>query len=180
MNTQKKLIEQTDSNSKNRNFLPQHEGITALDELRGFETIVDRLRRMDWDFENEDTTDLTHDIHPYTAKFIPQIPRQLILYFSIPGERVWDPFSGSGTTAVEALRLNRSVICTDKNPLASIIGRTKVTPLSEEVRKELHKLLDSISIPCRGEINGTDNYNISSSTPLEKWISEVLPFLKCA
>ena len=166
MSIQKRPIDQTDSVSRNRNFPPQNEGITTLDELRDFKTIVDKLRSMDWDFEKEDTTHLTHDVHPYTAKFIPQIPRQLILNLSVPGERVWDPFSGSGTTAVEALRLNRSVLCSDKNPLASIIGRTKVTPLSVEDRKELHDLLDSISLFYREELNGSDNDNISYNIPL--------------
>lgn len=38
----------------------------------------------------------------YHGNFVPQIPRQLILRYSKKGEMVFDPFIGSGTTAIEA------------------------------------------------------------------------------
>jgi len=70
--------------------------------------VVERLRRLDWAFEKDDTGFLAHDIHPYPAKFIPQIPGTLIAVLSARGELVLDPFGGSGTTALEAIRLGRS------------------------------------------------------------------------
>lgn len=52
--------------------------------------------------------------HP--ARFIPQVPEKFIKLFSHRGETVLDPFCGSGTTNVVALRLGRSSIGIDVNP----------------------------------------------------------------
>ena len=81
-----------------------------------------------------------HDLHPYPAKFIPQIPANLIAALSLRGELVWDPFGGSGTTALEALLLGRNAISTDANPLASLVCKAKCSALSPEQRSELHLL----------------------------------------
>jgi site-specific DNA-methyltransferase (cytosine-N4-specific) len=45
-----------------------------------------------------DTTYLTHGIHPYPAKYIPQLPRAIILEHTNERNTVLDPFCGSGTT----------------------------------------------------------------------------------
>ena len=52
----------------------------------------------------------------YHGNFIPQIPRQLILRYSKKGEVVFDPFVGSGTTAIEAEALGRHFIGIDIQP----------------------------------------------------------------
>src|SRR5690348_1767632 len=39
---------------------------------------VKALKDIDWDFEDAKTNYITHRIHPYPAKFIPQIPNALI------------------------------------------------------------------------------------------------------
>lgn len=41
---------------------------------------------------------------------------KLILASSAKGQLVFDPFAGSGTTAVTAKKLNRSYLCVEKNP----------------------------------------------------------------
>ena len=46
----------------------------------------------------------------YHGNFVPQIPRQLIQRYTQRGEIVLDPFLGSGTTLIEARRLERKVI----------------------------------------------------------------------
>src|SRR5438094_213467 len=81
------------------------------------------LSSIDWAFTHDRTQFLTHDIHPYPAKFIPQIPGHLISLLSARGERVLDPFGGSGTTALEAIRLGRTAISIDANPIATLIGK---------------------------------------------------------
>jgi DNA modification methylase len=90
-----------------------------------------RLASIKWDFSNEHTRQLTHGIHPYPAKFIPQIPAALIEELTAPGETVADVFCGSGTTLLESLRLRRNVIGIDANPLAALISRAKVRPLDK-------------------------------------------------
>lgn len=95
------------------------------------------ISAIDWNFADAKTDYLAHSIHPYPAKFIPQIPRTLISMLSEPGDVVWDPFGGSGTTALEALMLRRRCISTDVNPVAEIVGRAKTTTLVSEVEFEL-------------------------------------------
>ena len=59
---------------------------------------LERLAHLDWNFADAKTSYLTHSLHPYPAKFIPQIPNALIQELSSVGETVADIFCGSGTT----------------------------------------------------------------------------------
>ncbi len=96
-----------------------------------------RLKEVDWDFPGAQTGHLTHALHPYPAKFIPQIPNALIQELSSPGETVADIFCGSGTTLLEALQLKRNAIGIDANPLAALISRAKTTSLTDLEFQEL-------------------------------------------
>ena len=89
------------------------------------------LQRINWDFTDERTNELTHNFHPYPAKFIPQIPREMIANLSDSGDVILDPFVGSGTTLVEAVLQSRQAIGVDINPLAALISKVKATPLSD-------------------------------------------------
>ena len=94
------------------------------------EAMLTRLSEIEWDFSAAKTAYLTHNLHPYPAKFIPQIPNALIQELSSSGETVADIFCGSGTTLLEALYLQRRAIGIDASPLAVLISRAKTTPLS--------------------------------------------------
>jgi len=61
-----------------------------------------------------------HEIS-YRACFKPQLPRFFILLLSQPGDVVYDPFSGRGTTVIEAGLLNRRIVANDLNPLSQIL-----------------------------------------------------------
>jgi DNA modification methylase len=102
------------------------------------EKVFSDLKGRDWSFATDDTGFLAHDIHPYPAKFIPQIPGSLIACLSARGELVLDPFGGSGTTALEAVRLGRRALSVDANPLSELIGRTKTAAIDREAARELH------------------------------------------
>jgi DNA methylase len=95
------------------------------------------LAAIDWSFAHDGVRDLTHNLHPWPAKFIPQIPAAVIESCSVPGDRVLDPFVGCGTTAVEALRAGRSVLATDINPLAVLITQAKSAPPSAPERERI-------------------------------------------
>jgi len=99
-----------------------------------------RLEALDWDFADAKTGYLTHRLHPYPAKFIPQIPNTLIQELSSVGEKVADIFCGSGTTLVEALTLKRNAVGIDANPLACLISRAKTAVLTQEERELLVSL----------------------------------------
>ncbi len=69
---------------------------------------------------------LTHWIYPYKGKFHPQMIRALLNIIGLKeGDIVFEPFSGSGTTALEAQLLGINFIGIDISPLCVIQGRVK-------------------------------------------------------
>jgi hypothetical protein len=126
-------------------------GLLRPDELNDIDAIMARLASQDWAFTDDDTRYLTHDLHPYPAKFIPQIPAHLIARLSMPGDRVLDPFGGSATTAVEAVRLGRRVSSIDANPLSALIGRVKTGYMTPSVRTDLEQLAAAVESRLVGQ-----------------------------
>ncbi len=86
----------------------------------------------------------THFIHPYPAKMLPHIA-YFFIHASIlhPHNKVvLDPFSGSGTVALEASLAGYQPYVADSNPLAHLITKVKTYPYnSESLRFQLHKVL---------------------------------------
>ncbi|MGB8781256.1 MAG: DNA methyltransferase [Candidatus Bathyarchaeia archaeon] len=80
----------------------------------------------------EGTTYSTHGIHPYAAKFIPQVPAKIIEECVNERHTVLDPFCGSGTTLLEAYIRGIRSIGFDVNPIAVMVSRVKTTKLSKE------------------------------------------------
>jgi DNA modification methylase len=75
-----------------------------------------------------------HNIHEvsYRACFKPQLPQFFIERLTDPGDTVYDPFSGRGTTAVQAALMGRRPIANDVNPLSEILVRPRLDPPSFE------------------------------------------------
>lgn len=87
---------------------------------------------------------LTHWIYPYKGKFHPQMIRALINIIELKeGDTVLDPFSGSGTTALEAQLLGINFIGIDISPLCVIQGRVKTESIY--VIEEIEKIKNEIS-----------------------------------
>lgn len=104
------------------------------------------LKEIDWDFTESRTNTVTNGMHPYPAKFIPQIPHHFIQQLSKENDMVYDPFLGSGTTAVEANVQNRHCIGNDINALAVLISKVKTTPIFKNKLLTLDHLLNKIHI----------------------------------
>jgi hypothetical protein len=68
-----------------------------------------------------------HEIS-YRACFKPQLPRFFIGRLTVPGDLVYDPFSGRGTTVIEAGLLGRRVAANDANPLSRIMTEPRFFP----------------------------------------------------
>lgn len=66
-----------------------------------------------------------HEIS-YRACFKAQLPRFFINLLTEPGDIVYDPFSGRGTTVIEAGILGRQIISNDINPLSKLITRPRM------------------------------------------------------
>ena len=84
-----------------------------------------------------------HSLHEisYRACFKPQLPRFLIERLTRPGDRVYDPFMGRGTTLIEAALLGRTPAGCDVNPLSQIlVGPRLQPPTVAEVANRLRSL----------------------------------------
>ena len=146
---------------------PQHCLSEETFASRRGENVVDRLREVDWNFAEADTGFLTHNLHPYPAKFIPQIPNSLIRLLSDPGDTVADIFCGSGTTLLEALRLNRHAVGIDANPLAILISKAKTSPLSNADFEQLSDHRRACSLILE-EVGKRGQYSLPDGQPIQR------------
>jgi site-specific DNA-methyltransferase (cytosine-N4-specific) len=110
--------------------------------MRDVREKVDRLIAADWDFVTARTQSGVHGVHPYPAKFIPQIPRQLIDVLSPePSSTIFDPFCGSGTTLVEAQAMGYRSVGIDLNPIATLISRVKTDSSAESIGDSANEIV---------------------------------------
>ncbi len=81
-----------------------------------------------------------HEIS-YRACFKPQLPNFFISLLTKPSDIVYDPFSGRGTTIIEAALLNRNIISNDINPLSKIFCKPRLfIPNIDEIQKRLNEI----------------------------------------
>lgn len=81
-----------------------------------------------------------HEIS-YRACFKPQLPRFFITLLTHEGDVVYDPFSGRGTTVIEAGLLGRNIIANDINPLSQILSEPRFfIPELDQVEKRLTEI----------------------------------------
>ena len=107
---------------------------------------LSELQAIDWDFVGENTSDAGVGLHWYPARFVPQIPSNLVGYFSEKGDTVLDPFCGCGTALLESFRLDRKPIGIDINPVAILITKAKLTNISiEQIESFTAKVTSSIA-----------------------------------
>ena len=92
------------------------------------EIITDSL----WNLESRDRSE-GHDAG-YWGNFVPQIPRQLMLRYTSPGDLVLEPFMGGGTTLLEAMKMNRNYIGVDLNPDLVDLARRKASSILSDSR----------------------------------------------
>lgn len=94
-----------------------------------------------------------HSLHEvsYRACFKPQLPRFFIERLTQPGDVVYDPFMGRGTTPIEASFMERKAVGCDINPLGAILVRPRLNPPElEDIQQRLHDLPwpeDEIELP---------------------------------
>ena len=79
-------------------------------------------------------------IHPYPSTFVHAIPSTLLNAFGVTSELVFDPFGGTGQTAVEAIRYGASAVSADNNSVATLVARTRLSFLSRDERNSLKAL----------------------------------------
>jgi hypothetical protein len=84
----------------------------------------------------------------YRACFKPQLPAFFIERLSRTGDAVYDPFSGRGTTAIEAALLGRQVVANDVNPLSAVLTRPRLElPDLGDIKARLQTIPKKAALP---------------------------------
>ncbi len=127
---------------------------TALEQVNAPFKLV-----TDWSGSALKAESTFHQLSPYIGKLKSSIARSLITQFTTACDTIYDPFSGSGTVALEAWLAGRNVIANDLSPYAALLTRAKLFPYrslaeaSADVRRlsdeadEARDLLDLRTVP---------------------------------
>jgi hypothetical protein len=93
-----------------------------------------------------------HKLSPYVGGFPPQLARYFILNLTDPGATVFDPFSGRGTSLLEALLCDRDAVASDAFEYAVVLSGAKATPMTAGAFRDYlrMKLDESRSVNNRG------------------------------
>ncbi len=66
-----------------------------------------------------------HSLHPYLGKYVPQLVDVFLNRYFVPGDCIYDPFVGSGTTLVEANAFGALSIGCDISAFNCLLSRVK-------------------------------------------------------
>ena len=108
-----------------------------------------------------------HSLHPYLGKFIPQLVEVFLRRHFRPGDCVYDPFVGSGTTLVEGNAFDAAGVGCDISAFNCLLTRVKTTAYS----------LGSLELGLRGALEQSRQTSAVVSTDdasdwLRAWYSE--------
>ncbi|MYE54219.1 MAG: site-specific DNA-methyltransferase [Chloroflexi bacterium] len=135
---------------------------TPLDELN--------LNWREQDLPERVRTKHVHRLHPYLGKFIPQLVEIFLRKFQ--PTTVCDPFSGSGTTLVEAAALGIDAVGSDISEFNSLIARVKTGKYDIDLlEREIRDIVSKSSVEPqmvlleRGKTYNTSEYLSSWFAP---------------
>jgi DNA modification methylase len=115
-------------------------GITQEDELFPREAYEEFYEEKEFWTSSQRKANRLHEVS-YRACFKPQLPAYFIDRFTEPGDVVYDPFAGRGTTAIEAALKGRHVISNDVNPLSEHLTRPRLEiPAVEAIATRLEAI----------------------------------------
>jgi len=99
-----------------------------------------------------------YGVHPYFTRRPSNVVRKYILHYSKEGDRILDPFGGSGVTAIEAFLENRIGMQNDINPLANFIAHG-IANLANGNLDDYRTALRSLEESCQNRLNEINHAN---------------------
>lgn len=143
-------------------FAPARARDTFLDELRAFDAFgtatlktaeggIPYLVNEFWTSRQRQAAAIQEV--SYRACFKPQLPAFFIDRLTRPGDGVYDPFMGRGTTPIQAALMGRTPLANDINPLSTLLTRPRLRPPSiEDVASRLAAIPWHRAPPIREEL----------------------------
>lgn len=136
-----------------------------------FKIMYSRISDSSWNYKTANTKEYTHCYHSYPAMMVPQIARRLIKDYAPDGDlyTLFDPYSGSGTSLVEASISGINSIGTDINPLARLLSKAKTTHYDLSlIEKTFAVIQANLMVYTPSDVDNTDFRRISNH---EYWYS---------
>ncbi len=137
-------------------------------EIKVLALPIDIQEDATYSIEQPNPNSYTHGFFKYPCKFIPEIPRWAIAKYAAAEANscIYDPFSGSGTTLLEASLRGMQSYGSEIDATAQLITRAKTTPLTNEQLEQLEAIFDSLI----GAINNDGApTTIAPITNIEHW-----------
>ena len=123
-----------------------------------------------------------HSIHEisYRACFKAQLPEFFIQHLTKPGDAVYDPFMGRGTTPVQAALMGRRPVGNDVNPLSVLLTRPRLTvPNLTAIAKRLDQIRwDNTKAEDSELLAFYSPQTLSHINALRSWLIERAPINK--
>jgi DNA modification methylase len=150
--------------------------------LQRWEMFKDSLPHMKHPYSKRNWGNELHSVCSYQGKLKPALAYHLINTFTSPGDKVLDPFSGSGTIPFEAALNGRIAFGLDIGLLATVLSNAKLmTPDTKKVNSLMNRLEKYINErePSKKAILDSKEVKFNKTIP-EYFHEDTLRELLCA